>query len=186
MDKKTFREQQLISLHANPITSDQHEVEQILNYLFTSTEWLKSKTIATVISGAIEFPTSEIVNHARKNDKQIYLPKVMPKRQMAFLPFSKDTKLVKSKFGLLEPVYNQQLVNQNIDLLIVPGIAFTAGEHYRVGFGGGYYDRFLQSYSGLTVSLAPQSMIFGKDKWPVEDFDIPIKFLITKDGIERS
>ena len=75
----------------------------------------------------------------------------------------------------------QNLVEPNdIDLLIVPGIAFDS-EGFRMGFGGGYYDRFLQSFKGNTVSLAFQEQIVSN--LPKEDHDIPVEKIITDEGI---
>ncbi|WP_125605377.1 5-formyltetrahydrofolate cyclo-ligase [Lapidilactobacillus bayanensis] len=186
MDKQSFRQKQLARLKFDPVNAQQQEVERILTNLFSTTEWQQAKTIATVINGPIEFPTASIIEQAQSDDKQVYLPKVMPKRQMVFLPFESQEQLIKSKFGLLEPALNKQLINQKVDLIVVPGIAFTVDRHYRVGFGGGYYDRFLETYSGTTVSLVPQSMVFATNEWPVETYDIPIQILITANGIKRS
>lgn len=105
----------------------------------------------------------------------------MPHRQMAFLPFTSREDLVVSSFGLSEPVYNEDLVNQEPDLVIVPGLAFAKDSNYRVGFGGGYYDRFLAKYPGKTVALVPSAMNFETADWEVEDHDIKIQHLITLD-----
>ena len=66
-------------------------------------------------------------------------------------------------FGLLEPIEAETdfVAKDNIDLLIVPGIAFTE-PGYRTGVGGGYYDRYLQHYQGRTVSLAFHEQIVPK------------------------
>jgi 5-formyltetrahydrofolate cyclo-ligase len=63
-----------------------------------------------------------------------------------------------------------------LDLLIVPGLAFSK-KGYRIGFGGGYYDRFLSAFDGKTVSL-----VFGEqfnDQWTPDVFDIPIDKIYT-------
>ena len=80
--------------------------------------------------------------------------------------------------GLLEPIESKtNLVEpSDIDLLIVPGIAFDS-EGFRMGFGGGYYDRFLQSFKGNTVSLAFREQIVSN--LPKEDHDIPVEKIIT-------
>ena len=60
--------------------------------------------------------------------------------------------LVKTSFGLLEPQGNLEVVDASqIDLIHVPGLVFTT-KGYRIGYGGGYYDRYLKHFSGHTFS----------------------------------
>lgn len=154
------------------------EGNQLLEKLFQTTEWQTANSIATTVSSPIEVPTQRIIQRAQAENKQVYLPKTMPHRQMAFLPFEGPDKLIKSDFGILEPEYNEELVNQEPDLVIVPGLAFAEDSHYRVGFGGGYYDRFLAKYHGKTVALVPSAMYFETVDWPVKEHDIKIQKLI--------
>ncbi|KRM93284.1 5-formyltetrahydrofolate cyclo-ligase [Lentilactobacillus senioris DSM 24302 = JCM 17472] len=184
IDKKTFRNNQLTKLK-NSDNVDSQEEQKILDNLFSTFEWQEAHSIATVISGPIEFPTKNLIKQAQIEGKQVYLPKVMPKRQMAFLPFIGYDQLVKSNFGLLEPAYDETLVNQQIDLIIVPGLAFALDSNNRLSFGGGYYDRFLSHYLGRTVSLVPPMMSFTTNKWPIEDHDIKINTLVTDNEIIR-
>lgn len=142
-------------------------------------EWKKAQTIATTVSGGIEVSTEPIIKAAMAAGKKVYLPKTMPKRQMAFLPFNGADSLVKSDYGLMEPEYNEDLVNQEPDLVLVPGLAFAVDSNYRVGFGGGYYDRFLANYQGKTIALVPTAMRFETADWEIKEHDIKIQKLIT-------
>ena len=87
-------------------------------------------------------------------------------------------RLVVSKFGIPEPAYDAALVNQTPDLVIVPAIAFDCQTHNRIGFGAGYYDRFLAGYHGATVALVPTVMKYDAAQWPLEEHDIKINQLI--------
>ncbi|WP_137611624.1 5-formyltetrahydrofolate cyclo-ligase [Companilactobacillus huachuanensis] len=177
MDKKELRKQQTKQLHKNK-TLTRIEGLQLLKKLQDTSEWKNAKTIATTVSSLIEVPTTPIIEAAQAEDKQVFLPKTMPHRQMAFLPFTNSDDLVRSDYGILEPVYNENLVNQTPDLVIVPGLAFAEDSNYRVGFGGGYYDRFLAKYTGKTVALVPSAMYFDTADWEIEDYDIKIQKLI--------
>ncbi|MBC8931851.1 5-formyltetrahydrofolate cyclo-ligase, partial [Escherichia coli] len=74
-------------------------------------------------------------------------------KKMEFKKMDSIHPLIKSKFGILEPNELAETVDKKvIDLLIVPGVAFNK-DHYRIGFGGGFYDRFLTDFQGHTVSL---------------------------------
>lgn len=61
---------------------------------------------------------------------------------------------------------------------MVPALAISKTHRYRVGFGGGYFDRFLNQYQSKTVTLALTPMIFEKAEWPVSMMDVPIDELI--------
>lgn len=98
---------------------------------------------------------------------------------MVFLPYTDQAALVKSKFGLLEPVYDAKLVNQTPDLVVVPGLAFAADTHRRLGFGGGYYDRFLSTYPNVTVAMALPVQDVPTAFWPEEAFDVPLQHILT-------
>lgn len=154
---------------------------ELLHKLQETTEWKNAKTIATTVSGPFEVPTTPIIKAAQADNKKVYLPKTMPHRQMAFLPFTNSKDLVRSDFGILEPVYNEELMNQTPDLVIVPGLAFAKDSNYRVGFGGGYYDRFLANFAGNTIALVPSTMSFDSAVWDVQDHDIKIQRLICLD-----
>lgn len=178
IDKKTLRQQQIKKLGTTAPETVLAEGQQLLTKLRQTEEWQQAQTIATTISSPIEVPTKQIIQAAIAEGKQVYLPKTMPKRQMAFLPFTSYDDLVVSGFGLHEPEYNEALVEQNPDLVLVPGLAFAADSNYRVGFGGGYYDRFLANYHGKTIALVPSAMHFDTADWKIDNFDIKIDKLI--------
>lgn len=180
IEKKALRQQQIKKLNENRAVT-KVEAAKLLKKLQATTAWKNAKTIATTISSPIEVPTEIVVEAALTEGKKVYLPKCMPKRQMAFLPFTSREDLIVSDFGLSEPAYNEALVNQEPDLVIVPGLAFAKDLNYRVGFGGGYYDRFLSKYQGKTVALVPSTMEFDSADWKVEDHDVKIDQLILMD-----
>ena len=69
-------------------------------------------------------------------------------------------------------------VKNDLDLIIVPGLAYGLDKNSRLGFGGGYYDRFLKKYPTQTLSLANSVQAFDQTKWKIEAHDIPIENLI--------
>lgn len=179
IDKKELRQKQIQKLHDNQKQTIK-DGSILLEKLIQTPEWKEAKTIATTVSGPIEVATTPLIQAAQDAGKVVYLPKTMPHRQMAFLPYTNRDDLVISSYGIPEPVYNEELVNNNVDLVIVPGLAFDISSNYRVGFGGGYYDRFLANYRGNTIALVPRAMKFEKADWDIEDHDIKIDKLITE------
>lgn len=178
IDKKNLRKQQINLLQKSKKQTAEDGVK-LLENLQRTEEWKNAKSIATTVSNLFEVPTKPFIEAALSEGKKVYLPKTMPERQMAFLPFTSYEDLVTSDYGIPEPVYDENNVNQNPDLVIVPGLAFAKDSHYRVGFGGGYYDRFLANYQGNTVALVPTAMFFKTADWDVKPHDIKIDKLIS-------
>lgn len=178
MDKQIFRQKQIKKLTRE---KEQTSIESgiLLERLLASKIWQNAKSVATTISGDIEVNTKPIIKAALMMQKKVYLPKTLPERQMIFLPYTGNEKLVKSDFGVYEPEYNALNISPEIDLMIVPGIAFAIDTGLRVGFGGGYYDRYLANFSGTTVSLVPSAMRFEEAFWSPAKYDIQIQNLIT-------
>ena len=93
------------------------------------------------------------------------------------------SKLVKSKFGVEEIADKSAKVNNELDLVIVPGLLFATDSHVRIGFGGGYYDRFLAKYNPRTISLVNTPMQTATSDWLVEKTDVPVQTIVTTDRI---
>lgn len=180
IDKKELRKQQIKNLQrARKQTVADGEI--LLSKLQQTPEWKNAKTIATTVSNLFEVPTKPIIKAAIEDGKTVYLPKTMPHRQMAFLPFTNYDELVTSAYGIPEPAYFEELVNQEPDLVLVPGVAFAKDSNYRLGFGGGYYDRYLKKYSGPTIALVPSVMEYETAEWGVDEYDVKIDQLILVD-----
>ena len=146
---------------------DQALTDQFLKHPF----YQEAKVIATYLSFPHEFQTQELIEQAMKDGKKVLIPKTYPKGRMDFVVYNPQ-QLVKTSFGLLEPQGDLEVVDvSQIDLIHVPGLAFTT-EGYRIGYGGGYYDRYLKHFSGHTLSTIYPCQI--RDFIP-EDHDIPVQ-----------
>ncbi len=143
--------------------------------LFASKEWQEAKVVATTLSMPIECDTTPIVKRAFLEKKQIVLPKTKKGGIMDFYLVTKETRIEKTNFGVYEPITNHKVSKSFIDLIIVPGVAFSK-EGYRVGFGGGFYDRYLVGYSGNTISLVfPEQLLL---EFLPESHDILVQKLL--------
>ena len=169
--KKSLRKQVLQELK-----SLSKEEKQSINYwltdqFFQHPFYKESKTIATYLSFPHEFQTAKLIEQAQKDGKTILIPKTYPHGKMDFVLYEPE-KLERNSFGLLEPKGNFSIIEPSlIDLIHVPGLAFnTSG--YRVGYGGGYYDRYLSNYSGNSISTLYPCQI--KDFYP-DTHDIPVE-----------
>lgn len=182
MNKKEFRQKQKQILTNFAQTSEKKKEDQILFERIINSDIIrKSQTIGVTASMPIEIDTSKIVSALWDLGKQVYLAKAYPgkDRRQDFLRYTCNSALERSKFGVLEIAEDTE-INNNLDLLIVPGLAFAADSHARLGFGGGYYDRFLAKHPKThTVSLVNSKMLFKKAEWPLEATDIPVQEIIT-------
>ena len=146
---------------------DQALTEQLLQHPF----YQEAKVIATYLSFPHEFQTQGLIEQALRDCKKVLIPKTYPKGRMDFVVYDPQ-QLVKTSFGLLEPQGDLEVVDvSQIDLIHVPGLAFSK-EGYRIGYGGGYYDRYLKHFSGNTLSTVYPCQI--RDFIP-EDHDIPVQ-----------
>lgn len=110
----------------------------------------------------------------KDNSKSFYLPKINGKNLLCCEYKDGDT-LCESCFKTLEPQTLPTDKNK-IDLVIVPALCCDKN-NYRLGYGGGFYDRFLVDYKGRTITCLPQELIV-ETIYP-DEFDIPIQTIIS-------
>jgi 5-formyltetrahydrofolate cyclo-ligase len=183
MEKKELRIKlkETLSALSKPIYEEFSK--KIVSQLFQDEDWKQSAIIGVTLSKFPEVDTYPIIRKAWEQGKTVVVPKCYPKeKKMSFRVLSDFSQLESVFYGLLEPIEEKtQLINhENIDLIIVPGLGYTK-EGYRVGFGGGYYDRYLKNYSGKTISLAFHSQMIPSFK--AENHDIPVEKIITNDEV---
>lgn len=156
----------------------QEKEATIYQELFASDLWRNAKTIGVIRSLPIEFDTSKVFQQAFLEEKQLVVPRSIKGQGMQFHKVNQQTEYVVSSFGVEEPAETAPKVTPAaIDLLIVPGLIFTLAG-YRVGFGGGYYDRYLADFSGNTCSLVFSEQV--QEQWQPEPFDQKIGKLFIK------
>ena len=176
--KSELRKQVLQEMKAIPrtqkVTLDLALTERFLQHPF----YQEAKTIATYLSFPHEFQTQELIEQALKDGKKVLIPKTYPKGRMDFVVYDPQ-QLVKTSFGLLEPQGDLEVVDASqIDLIHVPGLVFTT-KGYRIGYGGGYYDRYLKHITGHTLSTVYPCQI---QNFISEKHDIPVEEVLIDEG----
>ncbi|MDZ5470996.1 5-formyltetrahydrofolate cyclo-ligase (plasmid) [Bacillus sp. 31A1R] len=182
-DKKNLRKQIQYNLSSISKPSYEHMSYIIAQKLFQNPSWIKATTIAVTLSNPPEVDTFQIIRKAWEEGKKVVVPKCLPKtREMDFRILTKFSQLESVYSGLLEPIESETelIAKKDIQLVIVPGLGFSR-KGFRLGFGGGYYDRFLIEYEGDTLSLAFEQQIL--ESVPVEEHDIPVKQIISNEEI---
>ena len=153
---------------------DRALTERFLQHPF----YQEAKVIATYLSFPHEFQTQELIKRMLKDGKKVLIPKTYPKGRMEFVVYD-PKQLAKTSFGLLEPQGDLEVVEPSqIDLIHVPGLAFTT-EGYRIGYGGGYYDRYLEHFAGHTMSTIYPCQV---QEFNLENHDSPVQEVLTYEG----
>lgn len=149
--KKTLRNQTIAAMKALPQTVKTQADEQLTQCLLELPAFQEAKTLATYLSFDHEVSTAGLIQAALQLGKRVCVPRTYPQGQMEFVEYDPNI-LEKTRFGLLEPNEKGKLVDKSeIDLILVPGLVFQS-KGYRIGYGGGYYDRYLADFAGKTVS----------------------------------
>ena len=120
-----------------------------------------------------EVQTNDILTELLKLNKRIFVPKIYGK-DMKMVSFDKNSTLQKNKFGILEPV--GRIVNEDNFVAIMPCVAVDENGN-RIGFGGGYYDRFLSSRKVLKIVLCYDFQVVQSIE--PEENDIPADIIVT-------
>ena len=176
--KSELRKQVLQEMKAIPREQKQAMDQALTEGLLQHPFYQEANTIATYLSFPHEFQTHELIEQALRDGKKVLIPKTYPKGRMDFVVYNPQ-QLVKTSFGLLEPQGNLEVVDASqIDLIHVPGLAITT-EGYRIGYGGGYYDRYLEHFTGHSMSTIYLCQI--RDFMP-EDHDIPVQEVLIDEG----
>lgn len=149
---------------------------------FKSTDLYKdAKMIMIYISFGTEIHNHEFIKEALAEGKEIVVPVTFHSpRMMKPSQIHSFDELEPGYYNILSPKedYIRYVDKSQIDVIVVPGAVFDK-EGYRIGYGGGYYDRFLADLKAPKVSFAFEMQL--RDEVPKEDFDIPVEYIITEE-----
>ena len=165
----------------NSLTKEERigKSRKIQDNLFNLEQYKKFKTIMFFVSFNSEVNTHEMIKNALGN-KTTVVPKVEQHEIEPSVIIDFDN-LMPSKLGILEPIEAMKIAYKHIDLVLVPGIAFDM-EGHRIGYGYGYYDKFLKKVpKAVKIGLCFDFQVV--DKVPREEHDVPVDLVVTEKGI---
>ncbi len=138
----------------------------------------KCDYIFTYVNMGSEVKTIEIIKQAFKDNKKVAVPKILRRsEEMIFVEISFLNELVKGTFNTLEPISCKKVLSTNNTIILIPGLVFDK-RNYRIGYGGGYYDKYLYKSKSLAkIGLAYNFQVI--DSIPKDKYDIPVDFIIT-------
>lgn len=148
--------------------------EKIIN----SEKYINSKVIALYKSLKDEVDTNRLINYSLSIGKIVLLPKTY-ENEMNFFKIEKNEQLIKSKFGVeeLKEDFDKLCSSEEIDLMILPGVCFDKNLN-RIGFGKGYYDRYLENSNSIyKIGICFKEQI-TKDILPHDTYDIRLDEII--------
>lgn len=162
--------------------------QSIANTLFSLEEWNRATSICSYASFSSEVETESILKEALRTSKDLYIPWIKSPSELLASKINSLNELEKSNFGIFEPKLEiksdstRVFSPDNAELVLVPGIAFD-GKGNRLGYGKGFYDRFLAKLSSETniIALAFELQIIESIAAEKHDFRIPK--IITEERI---
>lgn len=183
MNKREYRKEATTYLKSLS-TKEKQQIEGMLTAnLLNSSLWEHANTIGVTLAQGFEWTTKSIIEAAWSQYKRVCVPKCYPEESvLEFYQLNSFDQLEVGYYNLLEPnpEISTWVAKNEMDLMLVPGLLFDSNG-YRIGFGGGYYDRFLVGYQHITASLSSTAQLV--DKLPRNQFDIPVQYLITEKEI---
>ncbi|WP_443742374.1 5-formyltetrahydrofolate cyclo-ligase [Tractidigestivibacter sp.] len=157
---------------------------RILQRLEELPTWREARLVLTYVSFGSEVDTHALMQAAWSAGKQVAVPRCRRSHSLDFYVISSEDDLEPGLRGLMEPspdcgrpLTPPQMVGS---LCIVPGLVFDA-DGYRIGYGGGYYDRFLAFYPGEKVALVRSRQLSG-NPLPRDEHDVPVDWLVSESG----
>ncbi|WP_125153813.1 5-formyltetrahydrofolate cyclo-ligase [Clostridium rectalis] len=180
LDKKSLRKQVLEKRDALTYKERGYLDKEIFNKLIQSNFYKNSNCIFVFVSYKTEVDTHLIIKKALQDGKTVCVPKVISKEKgMVAVKIKDFSELLVSTYGILEPKICNNLVNpKEIDLVLLPGAVFD-GNGGRIGYGGGFYDRFLVNVKPSVSKIGLAYKIQVVKKVPMDELDIRIDGIIT-------
>lgn len=160
----------------------QRRSDAVFRRLIKSDVYQKARCMACYVSVKNEVDTHRLIRTALKHGKGVGVPVTDHPHHMAFQAIPSLDVLKPVRLGLLEPPKDPSAVipPRDLDLVLIPGLAFDR-QGNRIGYGGGYFDRFLSTTPAPKAALAYDFQIL--DRIPTDTHDIRLNFIFTESGM---
>ncbi|MGN1208559.1 MAG: 5-formyltetrahydrofolate cyclo-ligase [Christensenellales bacterium] len=153
------------------------QVESLSHKIFLNTkntlEKIEFEKVFVYKSFKNEVDTQELIDWLLFNKKQVFLPRV-EQNCMVAVKFDANSKLLKNKFGICEPTEKAEQIDDFV--AIMPCLAVDKNGN-RVGFGGGFYDKFLEGKNALKIVICYDNQVV--ENINPSKFDVPVNFIVT-------
>ena len=185
MNKKTLRKE-ILGKRSELSREEIIKYSNIIsNEIYKMDLYKNAKRIMCFVSNGTEIETHPLIEQAIKDGKSIVVPiTISETRELLVSDVYSLSELEVGDYDIEVPKKEfTRIVDPNtIDLILVPGVAF-AKDGYRVGYGGGYYDRFLSKLLNPTPTIAIGFDLQIVDKVPTDKYDLPVDMIVTEKRI---
>ena len=184
LEKQRLREERLA---AREVLSEQERSvldNRITQKLLATSEYAEATTVLTYVSVSSEVSTRMFIECALRDGKTVAVPRCLPGHCLEFVAIASLEQLVAAPFNLLEPAKELPAVTEdqkNNSICIVPALLVDT-KGYRLGYGAGFYDRFLSTYPGKKICLAYQQSL-SRTTLPHTAFDVAVDVVITESEV---
>lgn len=184
LEKQRLREERLAAREA--LSEQERSVldDRITQKLLATSEYAEATTVLTYVSVSSEVSTRMIIESALRDGKTVAVPRCLPGHCLEFVAIVSLEQLVAAPFNLLEPAKELPAVTEdqkNNSICIVPALLVDT-KGYRLGYGAGFYDRFLSTYPGKKICLAYQQSL-SRTTLPHTAFDVAVDVVITESEV---
>ena len=183
-EKQRLREERLA---ARETLSEQERCvldDCITQKLLETPEYAEATTVLTYVSVSSEVSTRMFIECALRDGKTVAVPRCLPGHRLEFVAITSLEQLVAASFNLLEPAKELPALTEdqkNNSVCIVPALLVDA-KGYRLGYGAGFYDRFLSTYPGKKICLAYQQNL-SRTMLPHTALDVAVDLVITESEV---
>ena len=177
LEKENLRKE--YKLIRSRVENKKEKSQKIADKVRMLEDYKNAKIIAIYKSFSFEVDTTDLVHYALEDNKIVCLPKI-ENDEMKFYKITEGSRFIKNKFGIEEPEeYKENFIDKSfIDLAIIPGLCFDT-EKNRLGFGKGYYDRYLENTKIKTVGICFNEQILENELLPTTYYDVKMDLVIT-------
>lgn len=176
MSKKLIRKEMIATLKSIDTDKRKQDEQVLMDRLIDFVLEKAYKSIGLIISMPHEINTDKAINVFNERGIDVFSPACdYDTKMMHFYRMNNSEDKQQDEKGIPVPKNLGERFD-DMELLVVPGLIFSE-TGYRIGYGGGYYDKFLAEFKGDTISMVFEEQL--KNNIPIESHDIPVDAIIT-------
>lgn len=183
MEEKSLLRKKYRQIRESEIQNREELSERICTLCASLPEFLAADTVLLYAAKGSEVDLSSLFYRAVEMGKTVGYPRCVERRVMVFQGVDDLSQLCLGAYGIKEPSADAPVIEVNGACVFIPALSFDR-HGYRLGYGGGYYDTFLEKHSGCKVGVTFDACI--ADRLPREEHDKKSDYIITESQVKRT